>query len=271
MSQQPKNPCNPCPESVSNDLAEARRQIAALEELEERFRGIAERSFDAIVTMDAEGRVTYVSPAGERISGYTSEEMIGKLFQDHLPQRETTGDIFEDVSLPEHDAKQAFEEVLKGVSVEGLEVEILRKDGSRALIEVNASPIFRDGVPIGAEGVFRDITERKRAEEELRKQERRLASVEALQQALVTLSHYINNAMAAILGNAELCRLGDVSPDGLVEVCQVQTRQISAVLGALNSMVKEMDLRTTDIAGLQSTMFDIEEELRRSLEHTWRN
>ena len=268
MNQKHTNPCNPCPESVSRELAAAHRQIAALEELEARFRGIAERSFDAIVTMDAEGRVTYVSPAGERISGYTSEEMIGQLFQDHLPQKETTGDIFEEISLPEHDAKQAFEEVLEGTNVEGLEVEILRKDGSRALIEVNASPIFRGGVPIGAEGVFRDITERKRAEKELRVQDRRLASVEALQQALVTLSHYINNAMAAVLGNAELCRLGDVSAGDLIEVCQTQTRRISAVLGALNSMVKEMDLRTTDIAGLQSTMFDIEEELRRSLERT---
>ena len=117
-------------------------------------------------------------------------------------------------------------------------------------------------------GVATDITERKEAEEKLLEQERRLASVETLRQTLMTLSHHINNAMTAISGRAQMCDLGLFSADKLIEVCLSQTERISAVLGALDRMVEEMDIRTTDYVGIQNAMFDIEEELRRTLGDT---
>jgi len=110
--------------------------------------------------------------------------------------------------------------------------------------------------------IVTDITERKRSEEALLEQERRLASVETLRQTLMTLSHHINNAMTAIYGRAQLCVMSGASSDQLVELCLMQTKRITAVLGALNTMVEEMDIRTTDYVGIQDAMFDIEEEMR---------
>ena len=107
---------------------------------------------------------------------------------------------------------------------------------------------------------------RKRCEEALRESARRLASVETLRQTLVTLSHYINNAINAITGNAELCQLGEVSTDQLTEVCFCEAKRISAVIAALGRMVEKMDLRTADYVGLQDAVFDIEEELNHALE-----
>ena len=100
----------------------------------------------------------------------------------------------------------------------------------------------------------------------MRESARRLASVETLRQTLVTLSHYINNAINAITGNAELCQLGEVSTDQLTEVCFCEAKRISAVIAALGRMVEKMDLRTADYVGLQDAVFDIEEELNHALE-----
>ncbi len=65
--------------------------------------------------------------------------------------------------------QHSYTKVEKGETIEGLQIEIMKKDGSLASIEFNASPIFKDGKLIGSQGIARDITERKRAEERLQK------------------------------------------------------------------------------------------------------
>ena len=99
-------------------------------------------------------------------------------------------------------------------------------------------------------------------------QEKQLTRVETLRQTLVTLSHYINNAMAGITGNAMLCSRGVVSTDQLIRVCLLQAKRLSAMLNALEKMIKEMDIRTVRHEGLPYAMFDIEKELTRTLEET---
>ena len=145
-----------------------------------------------------------------------------------------------------------------------------RGDREVDIAAMNAGAVdYLDKGELGAvllERSIRYAIERSRMEEELLEQERRLASVETLRQTLMTLSHHINNAMTAIAGHAQLCELGSVSAERLIKVCLSQTERISAVLSALDRMVKEMDIRTTDYVGIQNAMFDIEEDLRCTLE-----
>ncbi len=62
---------------VLRDITERKQAEERLHESEEKFRGITERNFDAIYELDVEGRITYASPAVERITGYTPEEISG--------------------------------------------------------------------------------------------------------------------------------------------------------------------------------------------------
>lgn len=126
-----------------------------LRESEERFRRIAERSFDAILTWDTTGCITYASPAAERICGRKLEDLLGKPFHD----------LVHESSMPR--AMQAHAEALKGENVNGLQIDLVGGDGSIAA-EVNASAIISGGEVVGVEGIFRDITKHKRAEEALR-------------------------------------------------------------------------------------------------------
>jgi PAS domain S-box-containing protein len=121
----------------------------ALHESEERFPGIA------IVAIDTEGRFTLVSPSIERITGYRPEELVGSQFPSFVAESEMAK------------LARAFDSMMKGESIEGLQVEMKRKDGFPAQVEVNGSPIRRNRRVVGMQGIIRDITERKRVEEAL--------------------------------------------------------------------------------------------------------
>jgi PAS domain S-box-containing protein len=140
-------------------------RTAKLQESEERFRGIAERSFDAIFTTDIGGNITYTSSAAKSALGYLPEELLGKRIQDYLTADE----------IPR--LRQAFTTAKNGESVGGLEAKARRKDGSTAYTEINISPVIKDGKVVGIQGIARDITERRRAEEEIRASRKRLEYV----------------------------------------------------------------------------------------------
>ena len=147
--------------------SETRRRQAekALRQFKERFRGIAERSIDVIYELDLEGRVTYISPAVERIGGCKPGQLTGKSIRDCIPQSEL------------RKAVQALTKAAKGKSVKGLQIMVLRKDGSPVWVEANASPILRGGEVVGSQGIVRDITERKRTEEQIRVYQEQLRSL----------------------------------------------------------------------------------------------
>lgn len=137
-----------------------------LHESEERFRSIAERSFDAIYTTDLEGRTTYVSPSTERIIGYSPKEMIEKHFTDFIPESEIPRTV------------EAFARTLKGEFVKGYELKVRRKDGYIITVVVNSANVIKDGEVVGYQGIFRDISEQVQAEKRIRELAYRLNNVE---------------------------------------------------------------------------------------------
>jgi len=112
---------------------------------------------------------------------------------------------------------------------------------------------------------IRSLLRLRQVQAEVVEKEKRLARVEALKQTLATLSHHINNATQAILGTAQLCQLTNEKPDRLIATCLHQTARIKAVLDCLDRMAQHMDLRTTDYAGQDNRILDIEEDLKQRL------
>ena len=120
---------------------------------------------------DAEGRLTYVSPNIEGILGYKPEEVLGQ------------GPV--DFMLPE-EREEKFEKGFRVASasrekIKAMEIAYLHKDGSRIVLEVNATPFLAaDGTLLGFRGVYRDITERKKMEELLRRRDRELRDAQRI-------------------------------------------------------------------------------------------
>jgi two-component system, cell cycle sensor histidine kinase and response regulator CckA len=133
------------------------------EEDRARLAELVEEAPDAIIAVDTEGRLRAFNPAAERVSGYRATEVMGKPFAE-------TG-LLEAASLAR--AVQNFEGALIGQHRHPSELTIVRKDGSRLVLEANLRLMRRDGQIAGMQVTLRDLTGRRQAEEALRASEER--------------------------------------------------------------------------------------------------
>jgi PAS domain S-box-containing protein len=196
------------------DITDRREMQDALLESEERFREIAQRSFDMIYTCYTDRGITYISPAVQRILGYTPDEMIGEQCSDYVLEK----------TRP--DWQEARVRVAQGEPVEGLVVELRRKDGTVAVVEMNESPIIEGGRVVGVQTVGRDISERRCYEG------MRLQAFEQIEQNIeqfAVLADHIRLPLQVILGTADLIEDGAPS-----EKIREQVKRI-------NGIVKQLD------------------------------
>ncbi len=149
------------------DATPIKKAEEALRDSEEHYRLLAENSTDMIWTATLEGKVTYLSPSVEKLFGYSLEEGMLMPIEDYMTA-ETVEKIFgtlaAELSLP-------LEEIIHDHVIEG---QMYKKDGSLIDIEINATGVINEkGDPVGIQGATRNITDRKRAEEELKKSEKK--------------------------------------------------------------------------------------------------
>ncbi len=147
------------------DVTERRHAEEALQKSKEKYRLSFENVSDVIYTIDANFRVSSVSPSVERILGYKVEELIDRPFQDL--------NILSPASL--EDAISSVPLVLSGKQIHTSIYEFIAKDGKMKFGEIIASPLYDNDTIIGIIGVARDVTERKQAEEALRHSEERFS------------------------------------------------------------------------------------------------
>jgi len=170
------------------DITELTETKLALEQSEEKFRGVAERSFELIFLSDETGKAIYVSPSVERITGFSSQEVIGRT-------------AYEFIAREDHEAvAKHIQRVQEGFLVEKIEARIRKKNGSIAFMELSLSPIVKGGIFSGVQVIGRDVTERRRAEETLRESEEKFR-------------RYIENAPIGIFITDEQGRWLDVNPE----------------------------------------------------------
>ena len=151
---------------------QAHAQAAALRRSEARKAAILDSALDCIVTIDHEGCITEFNPAAERTFGYRRDEVVGKQL----------ADVIIPPSLREEHRRGFARYLATGEArVLGRRVEMtaIRADGSEFPVELAITRIPLDGPP-SFTGYLRDITERKQAEEELRRSEAFLAEAQRL-------------------------------------------------------------------------------------------
>ena len=145
-----------------HDVTERRVAEEALKVSETRYRRLFENANDIIYVHDLEGNYISINKAAERIFGYTQEEALAMNMTD--------------IIVPEHRhlIKRKLSKKLSGETGQTVyEVDCLTKYGERIALEVNSSVIMKDKAPVAVQGIARDITERKLAEEANRKNEER--------------------------------------------------------------------------------------------------
>ncbi len=176
--------------ALTNIEKEEQRKRAeeALRESEERYHDLFDNANDLLQSVKPDGHFHYVNKKWREVLGY-SEEEVAKL---------TLWDIIYPDSLPH--CREAFQRVMSGEAVNRVEAVFVAKDGRLVNVEGTSSCRFEDGKPVATRGIYRDITERKKMEEQLIVTDR-LASLGELASGI---AHELNNPLTGVIGFADL-------------------------------------------------------------------
>jgi len=185
---------------VGRDVTERIEAEQALKKSEERYRTILDTMEEGYFEDDLKGTLTFINDAGCRLMGYDRDELIGMTYRNYSSP-ETARHMYE-----------VYHRIFESGNPEFMmDYEIIRKDGSVRTHQAN-STILRDhaGRPKGFRVLARDITERKRAEDEKAKLEAQLLQaqkMESVGRLAGGVAHDFNNMLSVILGYTELIKL----------------------------------------------------------------
>jgi two-component system cell cycle sensor histidine kinase/response regulator CckA len=163
--------------------------VTQLRESEARYRDLFENATDLIATTDLDGRLTDANRAFVDAVGYSLDELLGKPLSELVP--------------PESQQKLQDARTSKlssGLHATVYEHELLAKDGNLIQVEVSSRVTEAHGQPSGIEAICRDVSDRKRLEDQLRQSQR----LEAIGQLAGGVAHDFNNLLTVISGYTEV-------------------------------------------------------------------
>src|SRR5271157_1764207 len=148
-----------CVVIISTDITEHRLAEEAIRESEEKYRTIIENIEDGYHELDFSGNIVFFNDALLKMLGYSRDEFAGMNYH-NLTDEETARQM-----------SQVCDEVYKtGKPSRGIEIEVMKKDGTMRVVEISVSLILdAKGQEVGFRNLVRDVTERKKTEETIRR------------------------------------------------------------------------------------------------------
>lgn len=229
--------------------------------LEQQHVQILDSVADGIYGVDLQGNSTFMNPAMEKITGWSSREVIGKNQHELLHHTRVDG------SPHPHNECPVFK-TFQDSRARFVEDDLFwRKDGSSFPVEYTSNPVKNEsGMTVGSVVVFRDISEKKRLQDEARQYQRELAHVARLStmgEMASGLAHELNQPLTAVATNADACirLIENGQPQGKVvdalEKISRQARHAGEIIRHLRQLVRKQEpsYALIDINGLIRDVF----------------
>ena len=233
---------------VFQDVTEQERAIQQVIESERRYRLLASRVTDIIVTYGVDGLVTYVSPSVEAVSGYPPEALVGRpvtdlIHPDDIPA--LTASFRQFVKAPPEWSQ-------RGVTYRGLP-----RNGEVRWFEARTS-IIRDenGRVVEFQDLVRDVTDTKRLEQELTEaRDRAEAGARAKSEFLANMSHELRTPLTSVIGFSGLLQESAALPEAERRYADRIATASEALLGVINDILDYSKLEA-DAVSLEPRAFD---------------
>ena len=243
--------------SLEAEITERKQAEEKFQESEEKFRVVADSAQDAMIVIDNNGNVLFWNASAEKNFGYAYSEIVGQNFHELLiPKR---------LHQKHKKAFTVFQETGKGPAIgKTVELPAVRKSGEEFPVELSLSAIKLKG-KWHSVGIVRDITERKQAEEELKKTNQELVqAVELANQMtaqaetaniaksefLANMSHEIRTPMNAVIGFTDMLLDSDLD-NNQIDYTETIRSSGNALLSVINDVL--------DFSKIEAGEMDFEE------------
>jgi PAS domain S-box-containing protein len=233
---------------TNTDIDDRKRAEDELKRSEARYRVVIETASDAVVSIDESGAIILANPATKRIFGYNPEEIIGKPLTFLMPGAMR--------KLHETGFNRYLETGTRHLNWQGTEVTALRANGEEFPAEVSFGEMTAEQRKVFT-GFIRDISEKKRSEEELRNSQAELARimrVMTIGQLTASIAHEVNQPLSGIVTNAGTClRMLDNDPPNIEGARETARRTIrdgnraSEVITRLRALFKRKEIAAESI------------------------
>ncbi|WP_051291400.1 PAS domain S-box protein [Fictibacillus gelatini] len=215
---------------ISRDITKSKQREEALKESEEKYRIIAENTTDLICVIDVYGKINYASPSIKTILGYEANEQIGKQSFDFFHP----DDIDQLTSL--------LGNLMHTKKPVKLEVRCKHADGKWVFLEASVTPVVGEDCRINSIVVVaRDITDRKKTEEMLRKSDK----LSVLGQLAAGVAHEIRNPLTSIKGFLQLLQSTATENRDYFEIMLSEIDRINGIVSEFMLLSKPQVLNFT--------------------------
>ena len=233
---------------VFQDVTEQERAIQRVTESERRYRLLASRVTDVIVTYGVDGLVTYVSPSVEAVSGYPPEALMGR----------PVTDLIHPDDIPA--LTESFRQFVKAPpewSQRGVTYRGLPRDGETRWFEARTSIIRDDdGRVVEFQDLVRDVTDTKRLEQELTEaRDRAEAGARAKSEFLANMSHELRTPLTSVIGFSGLLQESAAIPEAERRYVDRIATASEALLGVINDILDYSKLEA-DAVSLEPRAFE---------------